>query len=149
MNFAILCVPVATLIVTVALAIRAVKKGTRKRTAVIAQILAFAIVCVVSMSIPVASASAASTGTANPTTASQAAAAADPSKGISMLAVALASGIAAIGGGIAVAASAPAAIGATGEDPKVFGKALIFVALGEGIAIYGLLISILMLNKIS
>lgn len=149
MNFAILCVPVVTLIVTVALAIRAVKKGTRKRTAVIAQILAFAIVCVVSMSIPVASASAASTGTANPTTASQAAAAADPSKGISMLAVALASGIAAIGGGIAVAASAPAAIGATGEDPKVFGKALIFVALGEGIAIYGLLISILMLNKIS
>ena len=46
------------------------------------------------------------------------------------------------------AAAAPAAIGATSEDPKAFGKALIFVALGEGIAIYGLLISILILNKV-
>ncbi|MFQ9439938.1 MAG: ATP synthase subunit C [Acutalibacteraceae bacterium] len=42
-----------------------------------------------------------------------------------------------------------AAIGATSEDPKVFGKALIFVALGEGIALYGLLISILILNKVA
>ena len=49
----------------------------------------------------------------------------------------------------AVAAAAPAAIGATSEDPKVFGKALIFVALGEGIALYGLLISILILNKVA
>ena len=46
-------------------------------------------------------------------------------------------------------AAAPAAIGATSEDPKVFGKALIFVALGEGIALYGLLISILILNKVA
>ncbi len=65
-----------------------------------------------------------------------------------MLAIALACGISCIGGGIAVAASAPAAIGATGEDPKVFGKAMIFVALAEGIAIYGLLVAILMLQKI-
>ena len=42
----------------------------------------------------------------------------------------------------------PAAIGATSEDPKAFGKALIFVALGEGIALYGLLVSILILAKI-
>ena len=49
---------------------------------------------------------------------------------------------------IAVAAAAPAAIGATSEDPKAFGKALIFVALGEGIALYGLLVSILILAKI-
>ena len=42
----------------------------------------------------------------------------------------------------------PAAIGAVSEDPKVFAKALIFVVLGEGIAIYGLLISILILNNI-
>ena len=65
--------------------------------------------------------------------------------------VALGAGIAAltgIGGGIAVAAAAPAAIGATSEDPKAFGKSLIFVALGEGIALYGLLISILILNKV-
>ena len=57
-------------------------------------------------------------------------------------------GISGIGGGIAVAAAAPAAIGAFSEDAKNFGKALIFVALGEGVALYGLLISILILNKI-
>ena len=64
-----------------------------------------------------------------------------------MIAAALSVGIAGVGGGIAVAAAAPAAIGATSEDPKAFGKAIIFVALGEGIALYGLLISILILQK--
>ena len=48
----------------------------------------------------------------------------------------------------AVAAAAPAAIGAFSENEKNFGKSLIFVALGEGVAIYGLLISILIINKI-
>ena len=48
---------------------------------------------------------------------------------------------------IAIAAAAPAAIGATSEDPKVFGKALIFVALGEAIALYGVIISILILQN--
>ena len=48
----------------------------------------------------------------------------------------------------APAAAAPAAIGAFSENEKNFGKSLIFVALGEGVAIYGLLISILIINKI-
>ena len=39
----------------------------------------------------------------------------------------------------------PAGICATSEDPKAFGKAIIFVALGEGVALYGMLISILIL----
>ena len=56
--------------------------------------------------------------------------------------------LAAIGAGVAVASAAPAAIGAVSEDPKAFGKAIIFVVLGEGIAIYGLLISILIINKL-
>ena len=59
-----------------------------------------------------------------------------------------AQGLAAIGAGVAVASAAPAAIGAVSEDPKAFGKAIIFVVLGEGIAIYGLLISILIINKL-
>ena len=58
---------------------------------------------------------------------------------------ALATGLATIGTGIAVGGAAPAAIGATAENDKNFTKALIFVALGEGVAIYGLLISILIL----
>ena len=57
-------------------------------------------------------------------------------------------GLSALGAGIAVAAAAPAAIGAFSENEKNFGKSLIFVALGEGVAIYGLLISILIINKI-
>ena len=68
--------------------------------------------------------------------------------GLGYLAAALVTGLSCIGGGVAVAAAAPAAIGATSEDPKAFGKSLIFVALGEGIALYGLLISILILNKV-
>ena len=67
---------------------------------------------------------------------------------IGLVAAALATGLAGIGGGIAVAAGAPAAIAATSEDPKAFGKALIFVALGESIALYGVVISILILNKV-
>ena len=49
---------------------------------------------------------------------------------------------------MAVAAGAPAAIAAASEDPKSFGKSLIFVALGESIALYGVVISILILNKL-
>lgn len=71
----------------------------------------------------------------------------DPTKGLGMIGAALVTGMSGIGGGIAVAAAAPAAIGATSEDPKVFGKALIFVALGESIALYGLVISIMILGK--
>ena len=65
-----------------------------------------------------------------------------------LLAAALVTGLAGIGGGIAVAAGAPAAIAAASEDPKSFGKSLIFVALGESIALYGVVISILILNKL-
>ena len=69
------------------------------------------------------------------------------SKGLGLLAAAIVTSLAGIGGGIAVAAGAPAAIAATSEDSKNFGKSLIFVALGESIALYGVVISILILNK--
>lgn len=68
--------------------------------------------------------------------------------GMGLLAAGIVTGLAGIGGGIAVAAGAPAAIAATSEDPKAFGKSLIFVALGESIALYGVVISILILNKL-
>lgn len=66
-------------------------------------------------------------------------------EGMKYLAAALSTGLATIGTGIAVGSAAPAAIGAVSENDKAFTKALIFVALGEGVAIYGLLISILIL----
>lgn len=69
--------------------------------------------------------------------------------GLGFISAALAAGLSSLGAGIAVAASAPAAIGAISEKDENFGKALIFVALAEGVAIYGLLIAILILNKIA
>lgn len=69
-------------------------------------------------------------------------------QGMGFLAAALSTGLSALGAGIAVAAAAPAAIGAVSENSKAFGKAIIFVVLGEGIAIYGLLISILIINSL-
>ena len=66
-------------------------------------------------------------------------------EGMKYLGAALSTGLATIGTGIAVGGAAPAAIGAVSENDKAFTKALIFVALGEGVAIYGLLISILIL----
>ena len=49
---------------------------------------------------------------------------------------------------MAVASAASSAIGAISENDKVFGKALIFVALAEGIAIYGMLVSILIMLRL-
>lgn len=57
------------------------------------------------------------------------------------IAAALSTGLSCIGAGVAVASAASAAIGALSEDASIMGKALIFVALAESIALYGLLIS--------
>ena len=67
-------------------------------------------------------------------------------EGLKYIAAAIAIGISAIGSGIAVVSSGAAALGALSEDPKIFGKAFVFVGLAEGIAIYGLIVSILILN---
>ncbi len=74
----------------------------------------------------------------------QQAAATDP---YARLAAALSTGLACVGAGIAVAGSGAAAVGATAEKPESFGRSLIFVGLSEGIAIYGLLISFLVLPR--
>lgn len=66
-------------------------------------------------------------------------------EGLKYIGAALAIGLACIGAGIAVGGAAPAAIGAYSEDKDTFGKAMIFVVLGEGIAIYGFVISFLVL----
>ena len=73
---------------------------------------------------------------------------ADNNKGIGMIAAALATGLACLGAGIAVALVASSAVGAISENPSLLGKTIIFAGLAEGIAIYGLIISIMILNKI-
>lgn len=74
----------------------------------------------------------------------QASAAADP---YAALAAAISTGLATIGAGIAVSATGAAAVGAIAEKPESFGRALLFVGLAEGIAIYGLIISFMVLNR--
>lgn len=66
-------------------------------------------------------------------------------EGLKFIGAALSTGLSGVGGGIAVASAASAAIGAMSENEKIMGKTLIFVALAEGIALYGLVISILIL----
>lgn len=63
------------------------------------------------------------------------------------MAAALATGLAAIGAGIAVGIAGAAAIGAIAEKPELVGRTLIFVGLAEGIAIYGLIISFIILGE--
>lgn len=75
-------------------------------------------------------------------------AAANPSAGLGYVAAGLSTGLATIGAGYAVGAVGSAALGAVSEDPKILGKTLIFVGLGEGIAIYGLIISIMILSRL-
>jgi F0F1-type ATP synthase membrane subunit c/vacuolar-type H+-ATPase subunit K len=70
------------------------------------------------------------------------------STGIGLIAAALATGLGCIGAGIAVAVVASSAVGAISENPSLLGKTIIFAGLAEGIAIYGLIISIMILSKI-
>ena len=65
-----------------------------------------------------------------------------------LLGAALATGMSSLGAGFAVAKVGTAAIGALAEKPELFGRLLIFVGLAEGIAIYGLIVSILILNRL-
>jgi len=73
--------------------------------------------------------------------------AAAPSDPYVTLAAALSTGLAAIGAGWAVSSTGAAAVGTIAEKPESFGRALIFVGLAEGIAIYGLIISFMLLNR--
>lgn len=70
------------------------------------------------------------------------------SLGMGYLAAGLAVGIASIGAGIAVGIAGSAAIGAISEKPEILGRALIIIGLAEGIAIYGLIISIMILGRL-
>ena len=79
---------------------------------------------------------------------SVAAATGDSASGLGYIGAALAVGLSGIGSGVAVASSASAALGALSEDSSVFGKSLIFVAMAEGIALYGLIIAFMIIGAL-
>ncbi|NOY09274.1 MAG: ATPase [Spirochaetes bacterium] len=70
------------------------------------------------------------------------------SQGLGYLAAGLSTGLATIGAGIGVGITGSAGIGAISEKPGMLGRTLIYVGLAEGIAIYGLIISIMILGRI-
>ena len=69
-------------------------------------------------------------------------------EGMAFIAVALATGFSVLGASYAVAVVGSAALGALAEKPELFGRTLVFIGLAEGLAIYGLIVSILMLGRL-
>ncbi len=136
-NCIMLALPVVFLAASAIIAVKMFERGKSKKQTVLMQIFSFAAVFAICLVCPIVANAA--TGDAS------AAASSTMADGLAYIGAALSTGIACIGGGIAVGNAAPAAIGATSEDPKAFGKAIIFVVLGEGIAIYGMLVSILLI----
>ncbi len=87
---------------------------------------------------------AASTNTTAPATA----ATVSNGEGSALIGVALATGLASMGAGIGVGMVGASAIGAISEKPEMLGKTLIYAGLAEGVAIYGIVISIMILGKL-
>ncbi len=73
----------------------------------------------------------------------------DSAWALGLIAAAISTSVSAIAAGIAVSVVGSAAMGAVAEKPEVMGRSIIFVGLAEGIAIYGLIISIMILGKLT
>ena len=69
-------------------------------------------------------------------------------KGLALIGIGLPTALAAIGAGIALGPVGSDALAVIAEKPEMFGRTLIYMGLAEGIAIYGLVMSILLLGKI-
>lgn len=138
LDFIMLALPVVFLIGSVIVAVKAFERGKSRKKTVLMQLASFAAVFAICLVCPLVAGAATESTSSSP----------DFANGMAYIGAAIATGLSCIGGGIAVGNAAPAAIGATSEDPKAFGKAIIFVALGEGIALYGMLISIMIISSI-
>jgi V/A-type H+-transporting ATPase subunit K len=67
---------------------------------------------------------------------------------LSLLAIGLPTAVATVAAGFAVGTVGASALAAISEKPELFGRTLIYLGLAEGIAIYGLVVTILLLGKI-
>lgn len=65
-----------------------------------------------------------------------------------LIAAAIAFGLGAIGAGFAISHVGAAAMGAVAEKPEIAGQALIFVALAEGLVVFGFITALMILGKI-
>lgn len=145
--------PLLALVASVLIALRTMKRTGNGKTAFRRQFLSLALALIVCFSLVFAVSAAegdpapAEGAPINAPASSEAAASsgAGLAAGLGFIGAALSIGLAALGAGIALSAGAPAAIGAVAEDPKSFGKSMIFVALGEAVAIYGFIIAFLII----
>jgi V/A-type H+/Na+-transporting ATPase subunit K len=101
-----------------------------------------AVLAVVAEPATAAGAAGSSIGAASPATAVPAAA-----NGSALIGAAIAVAGSSIGAAIAVAYTGSAALAAMSERPELFGRAMVIVGLAEGIAIYGLIVSIILIGK--
>lgn len=139
MEYLLILIPVAMLIAPLFAIYRRKTKGKNPKTALLCQICAFFGVVLITGLV----------GANNALAATEAVA----SSGVTdlaggLIAAALSTGLSGIGGGIATAAAASAALGAISENEKLFGKAMLFVGLAEGIALYGLIISLMIMGRL-
>jgi V/A-type H+-transporting ATPase subunit K len=74
-------------------------------------------------------------------------AAAAATNGSALIGAAIAVAGSSIGAAIAVAYTGSAALAAMSERPELFGRAMVIVGLAEGIAIYGLIVSVILIGK--
>jgi len=68
--------------------------------------------------------------------------------GLAFIGIALPTALSTIGAGIAVGPIGAASLAAVSEKPEMFGRTLVYLGLAEGLAIYGLVLSILLLNRV-
>ncbi len=124
------------------IAVLSKKKSPKKaKNAIILNLCSFFAVMALSIICPIG-------GFVNAQAAETATSVVNSSAGLGYIAAALSVGLGSIGCGIAVASGASAAIGAVAEEPKSFAKSLIFVALGEGVALYGFIIAFMIIGKV-
>jgi V/A-type H+-transporting ATPase subunit K len=68
--------------------------------------------------------------------------------GLAMIGIGIPTAFASIGAGIAVGPVGAASLAVIAEKPEMFGRTLVYLGLAEGIAIYGLVVTILLLGKL-
>ena len=138
MIFVIALVLTTLIVVPLLLINNRVKKGKKSKTPLIANICSFFGILLFSAIFCLGQSALAADAVETAETASSLA------DGLKYIGAALAVGLSGIGGGIAVASAASAALGAISENDGAFGKSLIFVGLAEGVALYGLIVALLL-----
>lgn len=141
--------PIALFVLSLFASVKFFNKSGKGKRALALQLVSFVFICTISLYASAIKSTAITNDEETSTSVSESAEntnnKSDINKGLAMIAASIAVGIAGIAGGIAVASGAPAAIAATSENPKSFGKYMVFVALGEGIALFGVVIAIMII----